>query len=30
VIFLVDGKIVDEMPKPTPDKIFDRLKDLGE
>ena len=30
VIFLVDGKVVDEMPKPTPDKILDRMKDFGD
>ena len=30
VVFLVDGKIVDEMPKPTPDKILDRMKELGD
>jgi putative ABC transport system ATP-binding protein len=30
VIFLVDGQIVDEMVKPTPNKILDRMKDLGD
>jgi len=30
VVFLVDGKIVDEMPKPTPDKILDRMKEFGD
>lgn len=30
VIFLDDGKIVDEMKSPTASKIFDRLKKLGE
>jgi len=30
VIFLVDGKVVDEMPKPTPDKILDRMKEFGD
>jgi len=30
VIFLVDGQIVDEMTQPTPNKILDRMKDLGE
>ena len=30
VVFLVDGQIVDEMPDPTPDKILDRMKDLGD
>ena len=29
IIFLDDGKIVDEMPNPTQAKIFDRLKKLG-
>jgi putative ABC transport system ATP-binding protein len=29
VVFLVDGKIVDEMTKPTPDKILDHMKELG-
>jgi len=30
VIFLVDGQIVDQMPKPTPDKILDRMKQFGD
>ncbi|MFV1989271.1 MAG: ABC transporter ATP-binding protein [Acidimicrobiales bacterium] len=30
VIFLADGKIVDEMDDPTADKIFDKLKQLGD
>ncbi|MBV8984500.1 MAG: ABC transporter ATP-binding protein [Acidimicrobiia bacterium] len=30
VIFLVDGQIVDQMPNPTPDKILDRMKELGD
>jgi putative ABC transport system ATP-binding protein len=30
VVFLVDGKIVDEMTKPTPDKILDHMKELGD
>jgi putative ABC transport system ATP-binding protein len=30
VIFLADGKIVDEMADPTADKIFDQLKRLGD
>jgi putative ABC transport system ATP-binding protein len=30
VVFLVDGKIVDEMTKPTPDKILDHMKALGD
>ena len=29
-VFLNDGKIVDEMPDPTPDRILDRMKILGE
>ena len=29
VIFLDDGKIVDEMAKPTASKILDKLKKLG-
>ncbi len=29
VIFLVDGKVVDEVVDPEPDVIFDHLKDLG-
>jgi len=29
VVFLDDGKVVDEMKKPTATKIFDRLKKLG-
>jgi len=29
IIFLDDGKIVDEMTKPTPAKVLDRLKKLG-
>ncbi|MCU1451240.1 MAG: Peptide transporter ATP-binding protein [Acidimicrobiales bacterium] len=28
VVFLVDGRIVDELAKPTPNKILDRMKDL--
>jgi putative ABC transport system ATP-binding protein len=28
VVFLVDGRIVDELTKPTPNKILDRMKDL--
>ncbi len=30
VVFLEDGRIVDEMKRPTPDKILDRMKALGE
>ncbi|MBV8295270.1 MAG: ATP-binding cassette domain-containing protein, partial [Acidimicrobiia bacterium] len=30
VVFLVDGQIVDEMTRPTPNKILDRMKDLGD
>ena len=30
VVFLADGKIVDELPSPTAERIIDRLKDLGE
>jgi putative ABC transport system ATP-binding protein len=30
VVFLVDGKIVNEMTKPTPDKILDHMKELGD
>ena len=30
VVFLDDGKVVDEMRKPTSAKIFDRLKKIGE
>ncbi|MDQ1373944.1 MAG: putative transport system ATP-binding protein [Actinomycetota bacterium] len=29
VLFLADGRIVDEMPAPTPEKVLDRLKRLG-
>ncbi len=29
VLFLVDGKIVDELPDPTPDAVLDFLKQLG-
>ena len=29
VIFLVDGKIVDELRKPTPDGVLDMMKSLG-
>jgi len=30
VIFLADGRIVDEMTNPTPDRVLDRLKNIGE
>ena len=30
VIFLADGRIVDEMSSPTPDRVLDRLKQFGE
>jgi putative ABC transport system ATP-binding protein len=30
VVFLADGKIVDEMLEPTADRVLDRLKNLGE
>ncbi|MET0158615.1 MAG: ATP-binding cassette domain-containing protein, partial [Acidimicrobiales bacterium] len=29
VVFLVDGKITDDMDEPTQDKVIDKLKDLG-
>jgi putative ABC transport system ATP-binding protein len=29
-VFLEDGRIVDSMPEPTPDKVLDRLKALGD
>ena len=29
ILFLDDGKIVDEMLNPTHDKVFDRMKKLG-
>jgi hypothetical protein len=28
VTFLADGRVVDEMPEPTSDKVLDRLKSL--
>jgi len=28
VVFLADGRIVDELREPTPDKILDRMKNL--
>jgi putative ABC transport system ATP-binding protein len=30
VIFLADGRIVDELSDPTPDRVLDRLKKFGE
>jgi putative ABC transport system ATP-binding protein len=30
VVFLADGKIVDEMLEPTPDRVLDRMKSLGD
>jgi len=30
VLFLADGRIVDEMAEPTPDRVLDRMKNLGE
>jgi putative ABC transport system ATP-binding protein len=30
VVFLADGKIVDEMLEPTPDRVLDRMKSFGE
>jgi putative ABC transport system ATP-binding protein len=30
VIFLADGRIVDEMPDPTAEKVLDRMKQLGD
>jgi putative ABC transport system ATP-binding protein len=30
VLFLADGRIVDEMPAPTPERVLDRMKQLGE
>ncbi|MEQ1788065.1 MAG: ABC transporter ATP-binding protein [Acidimicrobiales bacterium] len=30
VLFLADGRIVDEMSEPTPDRVLDRLKHFGE
>ncbi|MFD5066004.1 ABC transporter ATP-binding protein, partial [Streptomyces sp. NPDC058394] len=28
VVFLSDGRLVDEMPQPTPDRVLDRMKQL--
>ena len=30
VIFLADGRIVDEMCAPDPDRVLDRMKNFGE
>ena len=30
VVFLADGKIVDEMLQPTADRVLDRMKRFGE
>jgi putative ABC transport system ATP-binding protein len=30
VVFLADGKVVDEMAEPTPDRVLDRMKQLGD
>jgi putative ABC transport system ATP-binding protein len=30
VLFLADGRIVDEMPSPTPERVLDRMKHFGE
>jgi putative ABC transport system ATP-binding protein len=30
VLFLADGRIVDEMSDPTPDRVLDRMKSFGE
>ncbi len=30
VVFLVDGRIVDEMQEPTPDRVLDKMKTLGD
>ena len=29
VVFLADGRIVDEMTEPTPEKVLDLMKTLG-
>lgn len=29
VVFLADGRVVDEMPQPTPERVLDRMKSLG-
>jgi putative ABC transport system ATP-binding protein len=30
VVFLADGRVVDEMQEPTADRVLDRIKRLGE
>jgi putative ABC transport system ATP-binding protein len=30
VLFLADGRIVDEMPHPTAERVLDRMKRLGD
>ena len=30
VVFLADGRIVDEMREPTPDAILDKMRQLGD
>jgi putative ABC transport system ATP-binding protein len=30
VVFLADGRIVDEMADPTPDRVLDRMKRFGD
>ena len=30
IVFLADGRIVDEMTEPTPERVLDRLKDFGD
>jgi putative ABC transport system ATP-binding protein len=30
VVFLADGRIVDEMLEPSPDRVLDRMKSFGE
>ena len=30
VIFLADGRIVDEMPEPTAERVLDRMKRFGD
>ena len=29
VVFLADGRVVDEMHEPTPDRVLDRIKRFG-
>jgi putative ABC transport system ATP-binding protein len=30
VVFLADGRVVDEMSDPTPERVLDRIKQFGE